>query len=190
MAGGGHQPGAAVLLRASQDVAGDRESLKTELLYNASVLAHFATTSTAASISSRPSPTSLSTVFDVFVLDRSQHADPGHPGSGRIAVPAADRASFATSCGTATTSSGTRARRRASTRRAAAARQRSSARRDDAGDGEALRLLVRSAGAAGARAQGQRRCCCTSTSSRRRRILKSEHASSRGRPFRRRHPGT
>jgi hypothetical protein len=60
-----------------KDVAGDRESLKTELLYNASVLAHFATTSTAATDQFPSSPASLSTVFDVFVLDRSQHTDPG-----------------------------------------------------------------------------------------------------------------
>jgi hypothetical protein len=59
-----------------KDVAGDRESLKTELLYNASVLAHFATTSTSAADQFPSSPASLSTVFDVFVLDRSQHADP------------------------------------------------------------------------------------------------------------------
>ena len=59
-----------------KDVAGDRESLKTELLYNASVLAHFATTSTAATDQFPSSPASLSSVFDVFVLDRSQHADP------------------------------------------------------------------------------------------------------------------
>lgn len=59
-----------------KDVAGDRESLKTELLYNASVLAHFATTSTAAADQFPSSPSSLTTVFDVFVLDRSQHQDP------------------------------------------------------------------------------------------------------------------
>lgn len=59
-----------------KDVAGDRESLKTELLYNASVLAHFATTSTSAADQFPSSPASLSTVFDVFVLDRSQHQDP------------------------------------------------------------------------------------------------------------------
>jgi len=47
-----------------------------ELLYNASVLAHFATTSTASATDFPPSPVSLSTVFDVFVMDRSQHADP------------------------------------------------------------------------------------------------------------------
>ena len=59
-----------------KDVAGDRESLTTELLYNASVLAHFATTSTAAPEQFPSSPSSLTTVFDVFVLDRSQHTDP------------------------------------------------------------------------------------------------------------------
>jgi hypothetical protein len=48
----------------------------SELLYNASVLAHFATTSTAATETFPPSPTSLAAVLDVFVLDRSQHASP------------------------------------------------------------------------------------------------------------------
>lgn len=47
-----------------------------ELLYNASVLAHFATTSTVSSTDFPPSPVNLSTVFDVFVMDRSQHVDP------------------------------------------------------------------------------------------------------------------
>ena len=51
-----------------------------ELLYNASVLAHFATTSTRSSTDFPPSPVNLSTVFDVFVLDRSQHTD------GRLAT--------------------------------------------------------------------------------------------------------
>jgi hypothetical protein len=46
-----------------------------ELLYNASVLAHFATTS-AASVEFPGAPSSLDTVFNLFVLDRSQHADP------------------------------------------------------------------------------------------------------------------
>ena len=48
----------------------------SELLYNASVLAHFATTSTASTDTFPPTPTSLTTVLDVFVLDRSRHADP------------------------------------------------------------------------------------------------------------------
>lgn len=59
-----------------KDVAGDRESHTTELLYNASVLAHFASTSTAAADQFPPSPTNLGAVFDVFVLDQSQHTDP------------------------------------------------------------------------------------------------------------------
>jgi hypothetical protein len=47
-----------------------------EVLYNASVLAHFAITSASSTTDFPPSPVSLRTVFDVFVLDRSQHADP------------------------------------------------------------------------------------------------------------------
>jgi hypothetical protein len=47
-----------------------------ELLYNASILAHFATTSTASTNTFPPSPTNLTFVFDVFVMDRSQHTDP------------------------------------------------------------------------------------------------------------------
>ncbi len=47
-----------------------------ELLYNASVLAHFATTSTVARETFPACPASLSTVFDQFVMDRSQHAAP------------------------------------------------------------------------------------------------------------------
>jgi len=45
-----------------------------ELLYNASVLAHFASTSTGSG-RFPVCPTSLTAVFDVFVLDQSQHAD-------------------------------------------------------------------------------------------------------------------
>ena len=59
-----------------KDVAGERESLTTELLYNASVLAHFASTSTSNADQFPSSPSSLAAVFDVFVLDRSQHHDP------------------------------------------------------------------------------------------------------------------
>ena len=47
-----------------------------ELLYNASVLAHFAMTSAVSTTDFPASPMSLGAVFDVFVLDRSQHADP------------------------------------------------------------------------------------------------------------------
>jgi hypothetical protein len=46
-----------------------------ELLYNASILAHYALTSTTSQDFPR-APATLETVFDVFVLDRSQHTDP------------------------------------------------------------------------------------------------------------------
>lgn len=59
-----------------RDVVGEDEPPSEELLYNASVLAHFATTSSAATSEFPVSPTSLTTVFDLFVLDRSQHVDP------------------------------------------------------------------------------------------------------------------
>ena len=59
-----------------RDVTEGGETPQNELLYNASVLAHFATTSTA-SVPHFPScPSDLATVFEVFVLDKSQHADP------------------------------------------------------------------------------------------------------------------
>jgi hypothetical protein len=58
-----------------RDIAEDAPTAD-ELLYNASVLAHFATTSTLSMTDFPPSPTSLTTIFDVFLLDRSQHADP------------------------------------------------------------------------------------------------------------------
>lgn len=51
------------------------EAPQNELLYNASVLAHYALTSTTSSDFPR-APLNLGTVFDVFVLDRSQHQDP------------------------------------------------------------------------------------------------------------------
>jgi len=46
-----------------------------ELLYNASILAHYALTSTT-SLDFPRAPASLDMVFDVFVLDRSQQTDP------------------------------------------------------------------------------------------------------------------
>jgi hypothetical protein len=58
-----------------RDVCADGDAPDAELLYNASVLAHFATTS-AASRDFPNAPVSLTSVFDVFVLDRSQHVDP------------------------------------------------------------------------------------------------------------------
>jgi hypothetical protein len=57
-----------------KDVSDDAD--EQELLYNASVLAHFATTSTAANAPFPATPIDLATVFDVFVMDRSQHHDP------------------------------------------------------------------------------------------------------------------
>ena len=58
-----------------RDLVDDGDATDAELLYNASVLAHFATTS-AASRDFPNAPVSLTAVFDVFVLDRSQHTDP------------------------------------------------------------------------------------------------------------------
>src|SRR4051812_17415922 len=49
---------------------------ENELLYNASVLAHFASTSTASTNTFPPSPDGLTTVFNLYVLDQSQHSDP------------------------------------------------------------------------------------------------------------------
>jgi hypothetical protein len=60
-------------LRELTDVA---EPPEKELLYNASVLAHFATTSTSSKDTFPACPPSLSTVFDQFVMDRSQHVAP------------------------------------------------------------------------------------------------------------------
>lgn len=60
-----------------RDVTDDAEPPRDELLYNASVLAHFASTSTNSSDTFPSCPTSLMTVFDLFVMDRTQpHDDP------------------------------------------------------------------------------------------------------------------
>ncbi|MEO8480812.1 MAG: hypothetical protein ABI634_01295 [Acidobacteriota bacterium] len=59
-----------------KDVSEDSRPPTDELLYNASVLAHFATTSTASQADFPACPTGLSTIFDLFVLDHSQHHDP------------------------------------------------------------------------------------------------------------------
>jgi hypothetical protein len=59
-----------------KDVSEDDGAPADDLLYNASVLAHFATTSTASAAHFPPCPTNLTMVFDVFVLDRSRHVDP------------------------------------------------------------------------------------------------------------------
>jgi hypothetical protein len=59
-----------------RDVSEDSVAPERELLYNASVLAHYATTSTASGEEFPRTPVSLAAVFDVFVLDQSQHTDP------------------------------------------------------------------------------------------------------------------
>ena len=59
-----------------KDVTDSEEPSTEELLYNASVLAHFATTSTRSAPTFPSTPTDLTMMFDLFVLDRSQHADP------------------------------------------------------------------------------------------------------------------
>lgn len=58
-----------------RDVTDANGAPEPELLYNASVLAHFATISTA-SPDFPSTPHSLGRVFDLFVLDRSRQADP------------------------------------------------------------------------------------------------------------------
>jgi hypothetical protein len=60
-------------LRELTDAA---DSPANELFYNASVLAHFATTSTSSQDTFPACPASLTTVFDQFVMDRSQHVAP------------------------------------------------------------------------------------------------------------------
>jgi hypothetical protein len=57
------------------DVTSNEQVDRSSLLYNASVLAHFAATS-AVSTSGVPTPTSLMDVFDRFVLDVSPRHDP------------------------------------------------------------------------------------------------------------------
>jgi hypothetical protein len=59
-----------------KDVSEDAQPPTNELLYNASVLAHFATTSTASPTDFPPCPTNLGTICDLFVLDHSRHNDP------------------------------------------------------------------------------------------------------------------
>ena len=58
------------------DIVDDAAHPNAERLYNASVLAHYATTSTSVASHGLPAPSSLADVFDLFVLDRSQHTDP------------------------------------------------------------------------------------------------------------------
>ena len=58
-----------------KDVAGDAVD-RRELLYNASVLAHYAQVSTATTIDF-PTPSSLEAVFDTFVVEPGQAFDSG-----------------------------------------------------------------------------------------------------------------
>jgi hypothetical protein len=59
-----------------RDVTDTTDPPANELLYNASVLAHFASTSTASADTFPATPASLATVFDLFVMDRSLVRDP------------------------------------------------------------------------------------------------------------------
>ena len=59
-----------------RDVTDTADTPANELLYNASVLAHFATTSTGSQDTWPATPASLTTVFDLFVMDRSTTRDP------------------------------------------------------------------------------------------------------------------
>lgn len=59
-----------------QDVSDADRPPAGELLYNASLLAHFASTSTTSGEGFPPSPTNLRAIFELFVLDQSGHADP------------------------------------------------------------------------------------------------------------------
>ena len=63
-------------LEGLQEVVGDRAPARAELYYNASILAHYALTSTAAGGHDLQAPADLRSVFELFVLDRSQHTDP------------------------------------------------------------------------------------------------------------------
>jgi hypothetical protein len=59
-----------------RDVTATAASRTDELLYNASILAHFATTSTGSQDTWPATPASLTTVFDLFIMDRSMTRDP------------------------------------------------------------------------------------------------------------------
>jgi hypothetical protein len=59
-----------------RDVSEESQPPTNELLYNASVLAHFATTSTQSQTDFPAGPVDLGLIRDLFVLDRSQHDDP------------------------------------------------------------------------------------------------------------------
>jgi hypothetical protein len=59
-----------------RDVSDESGAPESELLYNASLLAHFATTSATSCDTFPATPTDLTQIFDVFVMDRSGHVDP------------------------------------------------------------------------------------------------------------------
>lgn len=58
-----------------RDVTEEAAPPMPELLYNASVLAHYASTSTSSDTTFPACPTSLTRVFDSFLLDHSGHDD-------------------------------------------------------------------------------------------------------------------
>jgi hypothetical protein len=59
-----------------RDVSEDSGAPEGELLYNASLLAHFASTSATSTTDFPAAPTDLTSFFDTFVMDRSGHVDP------------------------------------------------------------------------------------------------------------------
>jgi hypothetical protein len=59
-----------------KDVSDDSGAPRGELLYNASILAHFASTSSGSTERFPPGPSDLARVFDLYVMDASQHTDP------------------------------------------------------------------------------------------------------------------
>jgi hypothetical protein len=71
-----HQDAFQFFLEHLRELTDVVEPPANELSYNASVLAHFATTSTSSQDSFPACPASLTTVFDQFVMDRSQHVAP------------------------------------------------------------------------------------------------------------------
>lgn len=75
MLGVSHADAFEFFLEHLKDVTEEDAPPIGELLYNASVLAHFASTSTASDDTYPGCPTSLRAVFDTFLLDRSRSLD-------------------------------------------------------------------------------------------------------------------
>jgi hypothetical protein len=71
-----HQQALRFFFERLKDVIEPDRAPTSELLYNASILAHFASTSAASVDGFPPCPTGLTTVFDLFVVDRSHASDP------------------------------------------------------------------------------------------------------------------